>query len=205
MGLRETRPAQGAARFACRLTLARPARRPLSWPGLPLRSMPKRKALPIHPPPPYGFFETHIQRLVALEACGFFLHAVDRIASRERGVGIREALEKAVFDTAANQMAQTFSEMIFKAWAPSPLPEIQKDIVNLFNARQIEYGKAHALTGETPYDRESALWLAAQNVAGAAEISLPDIRVEVIKSDLAQSLLIMDLANRIKKVKSYLV
>ena len=154
--------------------------------------------------PPYGVFETNTQMMAALEACCFFLHAADRMASRERDEIIREALEKAVFDTAANQMVQTFSEMIFKAWAPSRLPEIQRDITNLFNVRQAEYGKAVTLIGETFNDLKSASWLAAHNVARAAEITEPDIRVAVIEIGLGKSLVSMDLANRIKKVRSYI-
>ncbi len=150
--------------------------------------------------PPYGVFETHMQMMVALEACGFFLHAVDRLAYRENDQLLREM----VFDAAASQMVRTFSDMIFEAWAPSPLPKIEHDNLNLFNVRQAEYGNASKLVGKTFNDLKSASWLAAHNVARAAEFTAPDIRILAIHTELVQSLVIMDLANRIKKVESYI-
>lgn len=149
--------------------------------------------------PPVGVFETRTQMTIALEACSFFLHATDRLAYRPGNERLREA----VYDTAVRQMIRTFSDMIFKAWAPLSLSEIEQDNLDLFNARQLEYGKATGLIGETFNDLTSASWLAAHNVARAAEITEPDIRVMVLHTALVNSLVAMDLANRIKKVERY--
>jgi hypothetical protein len=150
--------------------------------------------------PPAGFFESRLQMTITLEACGFFLHAVDRLAYRPGDERLREA----VYDTVASQMVRTFSDMVFKAWAPSSLSEIEQDNLDLFNTRQLEYGNATRLIGETFNDLKSASWLAAHNVARAAEIVEPDIRVMAIHTELVNSLVVMDLANRIKKVEGYI-
>jgi hypothetical protein len=101
-------------------------------------------------------------------------------------------------------MVRTFSEMIFKAWAPSSLSEIEQNNLDLFNARQLEYGNAAQLIGERFNDPKSVSWLAAHNVARAAEITVPDIRVMALHTELLNSLVVMDLDNRIKKVESYI-
>lgn len=138
---------------------------------------------------------------IALEACGFFLHAVDRLAYRPGNERLREV----VYDTTARQMVRTFSDMIFKAWgASSSLSEIEQDNINLFNTRQLEYGKATRLIGETFNDLKSASWLAAHNVARAAEIPERDIRVMALHTSLLNSLAAMNLANRIKKVENFI-
>jgi hypothetical protein len=149
--------------------------------------------------PPVGIFETRSQMTIALEACGFFLHAVDRLAYRPGDERLREA----VYDITASQMVRTFSDMIFKAWAPSSLSKIEQDNLDLFNARQLEYGNAARLIGETFNDLKSASWLAAHKVARAAEIPERDIRVMALHTELVNALVAMDLANRIKKVEGY--
>jgi len=136
---------------------------------------------------------------IALEACGFFLHAVDRLAYRPGNERLRET----VFDTAARQMGRTFSDMIFKAWAPSSLSEIERSNLDLFNTRQAEYGNAAHLIGERFNDLKSASWLAAHHLARAAEITEPDIRVMALHTGLVSSLVAMGLTNRIKKVEHY--
>jgi hypothetical protein len=67
-----------------------------------------------------------------------------------------ERLREAVYDITASQMVRTFSDMIFKAWAPSSLSKIEQDNLDLFNARQLEYGNAARLIGETFNDLKSA-------------------------------------------------
>jgi hypothetical protein len=150
--------------------------------------------------PPVGVFETKAQMAIALEACSFFLHAIDRLAYRPGNERLREA----VYDKAARQMVRTFSDMFSNAWAPSPLSEIEQNILSLFNKRQNEYGKAERLLGETFNDLRSASWLAAHNVARAAGIGERDIRIMALHNELMGSLVAMDLANRIKKVGGYL-
>jgi hypothetical protein len=146
-------------------------------------------------------FATRLQMNIALEACGFFLHAVDRLAYRPGDERLREA----VYDTTARQMVRTFSDMIFNAWgASSSLSEIEQDNLDLFNTRQLEYGKATRLIGETFNDLKSASWLAAHNIARAAEIAEPNIRVMALHTALLNSLVAMDLANRIKKVEGFI-
>jgi len=151
--------------------------------------------------PPVGVFETGRQMTIALEACAFFLHAVDRLAYRPGDERLREL----VYDITAGQMVRTFSDMIFKAWAPSSLSEIEEGNRGLFNTRQLEYGNATRLIGETFNDLTSASWLAAHNVGHAAEIPDRDIRVMALHTELVNSLVVMDLANRIKKVESFVM
>jgi hypothetical protein len=150
--------------------------------------------------PPVGVFETERQMTIALEACAFFLHAVDRLAYRPGDERLREL----VYDITASQMVRTFSDMIFKAWASSSLSEIEEGNRGLFNTRQLEYGNAARLIGETFNDLTSASWLAAHNVGHAAEIPDRDIRLMPLHTELVKSLVVMDLANRIKKVESYI-
>jgi hypothetical protein len=150
--------------------------------------------------PPVGVFETRVQMTIALEACGFFLHSVDRLAYRPGNERLREA----VYDTAARQMVRSFSDMIFKAWAPSSISEIEQENLHFFNSRQSEYGKATRLIGNTFNDLTSASWLAAHNVARAAEIGERDIRVMALHTELVKSLVAMDLAKRIKKIEGYI-
>ena len=147
--------------------------------------------------PPVGVFETGRQMTIALEACAFFLHAVDRLAYRPGDGRLREL----VYDITASQMVRTFSDMIFKARAPSALSEIEQGNRGLFNTRQLEYGNAARLIGETFNDLKSASWLAAHNVGRAAEIPDRDIRLMALHTELVNSLVVMDLANRIKKVE----
>lgn len=149
--------------------------------------------------PPVDVFETRRQMTIALEACGFFLHAVDRLAYRPGDERLREA----VYDITASQMIRAFSDMIFKAWAPSSLTRIEQDNLGLFNLRQHDYGNAERLIGEGFNDLKSASWLAAHNIARAAEIAERDIRVMAVHTDLVNSLVVMDLANRIKKVEGH--
>jgi hypothetical protein len=149
--------------------------------------------------PPVGSFQTARQMTIALEACGFFLHAVDRLSSRPGDERLREA----VYDVTARQMVRTFSEMNFKAWAPQPLSKIEQQTIDLFNNRQLEYGNAARLIGKEFNDLNSASWLAAHNVARAAEIPERDIRRMALHTELLNSLVVMDLANRIKKVQDY--
>ena len=150
---------------------------------------------------PVGVFETGRQMTIALEACAFFLHAVDRLAYRPRDERLREL----VYDITASQMVRTFSDMIFKARAPSSLSEIEEGNRGLFNTRQREYGNAARLIGETFNDLTSASWLAAHTVGHAAEIPDRDIRLMALHTELVNSLVVMDLANRIKKVESYIM
>jgi hypothetical protein len=150
--------------------------------------------------PPVGVFENRLQMAAALEACAFFLHAVDRLAYRPADERLREA----VFDAAVRQMIRTFSDMIFKAWAPSSLSEIEQDNLSLFNARQLEFGRATHLISKEFNDLNSASWLAAHNVARAGGIAEPDIRIAVFHNALMKSLLVMDLANRIKTIENCL-
>ena len=148
--------------------------------------------------PPVGHFTNSVQMAVAMETCAFFLYALDRMAYRRGDDRLREA----VFDTTANQMVRTFSDMMFEAWAASPLETIEQDCRDLFNIRQSEYGGALRLIGEEFRDLDSASWLAAQNIGHAAEFG--DIRVMVIHTGLVESLIAMDLANRIKRVEQHL-
>lgn len=150
--------------------------------------------------PPEGCFENELQMAVALEACAFFLQAVDRLAHRAGN----ERLRKAVFDTTARQMVRTFSDMIFKAWAPSPFSEIEQDILDFFNTRQLQLSKAAHLVSNAFNDLNSASWLAAHNIARAAEIEVPDIRIAMFHMGLLDSLVAMDIANRFKKIESLL-
>jgi hypothetical protein len=150
--------------------------------------------------PPVDVFETRLQMMIALEACGFFLHSVDRLAYRPGNERLREA----VYDAAVRQMVRSFSDMIFKAWAPSSISEIEQGNLDFFNSRQLEYAKATRLVGETFNDLTSASWLAAHNIARAAEIAEPDIRVMALHTELVKSLVVMDLANRIKKIEGYI-
>jgi hypothetical protein len=151
--------------------------------------------------PPVGVFETRCQMTIALEACAFFLHAVDRLAYRVDDERLREAL----YDITTGKMVRTFSDMISKAWVPSPPSKIEQDIINLFNTRQLEYGNAVSLIGENFTDPKSASWLAAHNVGSAAEIAERDIRRRLaLHTELVKSLVVMDLANRIKKVEGYI-
>lgn len=149
--------------------------------------------------PPVGVFENQFQMKIALEACSFFLHAVDRLAYRPGNERLREA----VYVAAVRQMVRTFASMIFKAWSPSPLAEIEQDNLDLFKTRQLEYGNATRLIGKM-FDLESASWQAAHNVARAAEIPERDARVIALHLELLNSLIAMDLANRIKKVEGYI-
>lgn len=151
--------------------------------------------------PPVGVFETGRQMTIALEACAFFLHAVDRLAYRPGDERLREL----VYDITANQLVRTFSDMIFKAWAPSSLSEIEEGNRGLLNTRQREYRNAARLIAETFNDLTSASWLAAHNVGRAAEIPDRDIRLMALHTELVNSLVVMDLANRIKKVESYIM
>jgi hypothetical protein len=150
--------------------------------------------------PPVGVFDTGRQMTIALEACAFFLHAVDRLAYRPGDERVREL----VYDVAASHMVQTFSDMIFKAWAPWSLSEIEQRNRGLFNTRQLEYGNAARLIGETFKDLKSASWLAVHNIGHAAEIPDRDIRLMALHTELVKSLIVMDLANRIKKVEDYI-
>ena len=56
--------------------------------------------------PPVGFFKTRRQMTIGLEACAFFLHAMDRLAFRPRD----ELLRELVCDIAAGEMVRTFSD-----------------------------------------------------------------------------------------------
>jgi hypothetical protein len=128
--------------------------------------------------PPVGVFESRLQMQVAGEACGFFLHAVDRLAYRPGDDRLREA----VYDIVATTMVRTFSEMIFKAWAPSPLSEVEQDTLDFFNIRQLEYGNAARLIGETFNDLNSASWLAAHKVARASTYTMTNAAIAGFKA-----------------------
>jgi hypothetical protein len=142
-----------------------------------------------------AFQGTHSQFAIALEASCFFLHALSRIAWRPQSEKLRES----VLDPSVDRLATAFADMVRKIQdAPGP------DLVSLFNARELEYGAAKSLIGETYQDRDTAVRIAATHIASAAGIPARDISVLALATELVGSLNRMELAGRVKKVEAAL-
>jgi hypothetical protein len=146
------------------------------------------------------FDGTHTQMVIALEAACFFLHALSRFSSRARGEKLRET----VLDPAVHQIATTFSEMLRKLSPKLDIPSLEQEVIDLFNTRDCEYGRASSLIGEKPQDRDSAVWLASLNVATAEHIPHEDIRVLNMATAFVDSLIAMELDRRVNCVEAYL-
>jgi hypothetical protein len=146
-----------------------------------------------------GKFETTLQPTVALEACGFFLHAVSRLSYRPGGEKLRER----IFDPLVRQMVRRFGDMVAARREGLELTNIEQDTLNFFNNREVEYGRAPRLLSDQFNDLQSAVWLAAHRIAGAARIPEVDIRILPIATALTESLIAMDVANRIKRVEAW--
>jgi hypothetical protein len=148
--------------------------------------------------PPEGLFENQLQMNVAWEGCCFFLHAVDRLAYREGD----ERLRAVLCDPANRQMIETFTKMAYTAGGSlSPIDVERRRNISSLNSRQMEYGSAQRLLGNTFNDLRSASWLAAHHVARAAKIPEPDIGIALIHTELLKSLVFMNLAKRIKQLE----
>jgi hypothetical protein len=145
-------------------------------------------------------FEGQNQTGVAIEACGFFLHAVSRLSFRANDEKLREF----VFDSSVHQMVTTFSEMLGKMDSQLNLRTLETDLLDLFNAREREYGRARRLLSDKFNDRESAHWLAAFRVAQITDIPENDIRVYAVATSLMESLVAMNLARRIEAIEKCL-
>jgi hypothetical protein len=149
--------------------------------------------------PPAGVFESRLQMDVALEFCAFYLHVVNRFSYRQSDERLREQ----IYDPSVRQMVRTFSDMICARWKPADLHLAEQETLEFFNARELEYSRAKQLLSKVFNDLESVTWLAAHNIARAAEIPERDIRILAINTELVESLILMDLANRIKRIASH--
>jgi hypothetical protein len=138
------------------------------------------------------------QMAVALEAQCFFLHAVSRLSARRESEKLRET----VLDPSARQMAKTFSEML-RIKQPDT-PTLEGDLLDLFITREGEYGAASKLLSKEFNDKDSAVWRAAFHVGAAAGIPDRDIRIMNVATMLTESLVRMDLAQRIRRIEASL-
>jgi hypothetical protein len=147
--------------------------------------------------PPEGFFESPLQMTVALEFCAFYLHAINRLSYRQGDETLREQIS----DPTVQQMIRTFSDMLYASRKSEELSSIEQQTLKFFNGRELDYSLAKRLVGEKFNDLESVTWLAAHNIARAGQIPERNMKIMMLHTNLVESLIDMDIANRIKLIE----
>jgi hypothetical protein len=143
-------------------------------------------------------FDAAVQMVVVIESLCFFLHALSRLSYRP----VSEKLRERLFDSSVRALVQVFANLL-RQWGLNT-PALEADLLSLVSTRELEYARAPMLLGEKFNDRDTAVWLAAFRLADAAGIPDRDIRVLPIMTALVNSLVAMDLAQRIKRVEACL-
>jgi len=142
---------------------------------------------------------THINQIVlSLGVLGFFIHAVDRLSFRQNSENLREA----IFDPTAIELSKWFGET--GNTHPEPAPTAKQDALSYLNASGLKYSKASTLLGKIEDDKNSAVWIAACNIASDLNHPNRQLLVLLIKVRLVEGLVELDLANRVKALEAHL-
>ena len=143
---------------------------------------------------------THINQIVlSLGVLGFFIHAVDRLSFRQNSENLREA----IFDPTAIELSKWFGESLGNTH-PELASTAKQDALSYLNASGLQYSKASTLLGKIEDDKNSAVWIAACNIASDLNHPNRQLLVLLIKVRLIEGLVELNLANRVKALEAHL-
>jgi hypothetical protein len=172
--------------------------------------------------PELGDLNEMLLRLVALT---FFVHALDRLSSRQQSKKLRNI----DFVNTALVLSRMYVEIISSMNADylrlgqelrglggnlpadtvpgstelTSVPAAEREMLIYFNLRGSQYGKASKLAGKA-FDRNSAAWLAACAIADEVEHPQEIRLVPLIYARLIKGLINLQLDQRVKAIERFL-
>jgi hypothetical protein len=135
-----------------------------------------------------------------LGAFGFFWHAIDRYSFRKDNEALRAAIVDPIVTAVSKLVAEWCSNMGAKTTADEVLQAVQPVT--------LRYAVAQTLLGTDPNDTNSAVWMAGPAIVNDTELPLTAaqklILVLIVKNNLAEGLLKLELPKRIETLETLL-
>jgi hypothetical protein len=140
------------------------------------------------------------QMVLFVGSFSFFWHAIDRLSFRTNN----DALRAAILDPVAVALSKMLSEVLSNQGTKTTTGEVLASVQPL----SLRYAGAPSLLGTNEKDETCALGLAARAIAGDADLARTEaeryVLTTIVRTQLMESLISLDLTNRIKTLEALL-